>query len=80
MTYRAPLDWLPAPSVRFDALVAHLSEQVLGRALSPRMLQAACEALALAPGATITASHAVMHWKFSLLLTTLLDSPDHMHR
>ena len=80
MTYRAPVDWMPAPSLPFDALVAHLSEQVLGRELSARMLQSACQALALQPGTIITASHAVIRWKFPVLMTTLLDSPDHLHR
>jgi uncharacterized protein (DUF1800 family) len=79
-TYRARLDWMPAPSLRFDALVDHLSQQVLGKPVPARLLQACCEATGVAAGATITAKHAVMRWQFPLVLTTLLDSPDHMHR
>jgi hypothetical protein len=45
-----------------------------------RLLQACCEATGVAAGATITAKHAVMRWQFPLVLTTLLDSPDHMLR
>ena len=29
---------------------------------------------------TITSTHPVMRWQFPILVTTLLDTPDHMHR
>ena len=80
VAYRAPLDWMPAPSVRFDALVDHLSTQLLGKPAPARLVQACSEATGVASTATITASHAVMRWQFPLVLTTLLDSPDHLQR
>ena len=56
VTYRARVDWMPAPSLRFDALVDHLSRQVLGKPVPARLLQACCEATGVAAGATITAT------------------------
>ena len=29
---------------------------------------------------SITATHPIVRWKMPMLLTTLLDSPDHLHR
>ena len=80
MSYRRPVDWLPAPSVQFDALVEHLSQQLLGKPVPPQLLQACCQATGLVAGATITESHALVKWDFPVLLTTLLDTPDHLHR
>ena len=80
MTYRLPTDWLPATSVRFDRLVTHMSEQVLGKPASARMIQACSEATSTSAGDTVTAEHRVMRWMFPVLMSTLLDSPDHMLR
>jgi uncharacterized protein (DUF1800 family) len=80
MTYRDPLSWMPTPSVRFDALVDHLSKQILGKPAPARLLTACTQATGVAADVTITASHAIMRWQFPQLLTTLLDTPDHMHR
>ncbi len=40
-TYRAAASWLPAPAIRFDAYVDHLSRTWLGRAADARLQQAA---------------------------------------
>jgi uncharacterized protein (DUF1800 family) len=80
VTYRTPEAWMPAPSLRFDELVNHLSTQLLGKRVPARLLRACMEATGLAADTTITSSHAVIRWQFAILLTTLLDSPDHMHR
>jgi uncharacterized protein (DUF1800 family) len=80
MSYRDPLSWMPATSVRFDALVHHLSKQLLGKAAPARLLTACTQATDVAAATTITAQHAVMRWQFPLLVATLLDTPDHMHR
>ncbi len=80
ITYRRPAQWLPAASVRFDVLVEHLCGQLLGRSASPRLLQAACEATGLGPATVITERHALVRWSFGMLLTTLLDTPEHLHR
>lgn len=79
-TYPTYVSWLPAPTVRFDAFVDHLSRQVLGKAAPARLVQACSEAVGVAPGATVDKDHAVARWKFPLVLTTLLDTPDHLHR
>jgi hypothetical protein len=80
VTYRTPEAWMPAPSLRFDALVNHLSTQLLGKRVPTRLLRACMEATGAAADATITIAHPVMDGQFPILLTTLLDSPDHMHR
>lgn len=80
VTYRTAADWLPADSVRFDALVDHLSRTILGRAAPPRILTACIQATGTAADATITADHSVLGWKAPILLTTLLDTPEHLHR
>jgi uncharacterized protein (DUF1800 family) len=80
IAYRTPASWMPAPNVSFGALVDHLSTQLLGKPVPDRLLQACCQATGLAAETTITASHSIMTWRFPLLMTTLLDSPDHMHR
>ncbi len=80
ITYRTPASWLPQPSVQFDALVDHLCMQLLGRHASPRLLETACAALELRPQDTITTSHALVRWRMGYLLSTLLDTPEHLHR
>jgi len=80
ITYRTPASWLPQPSVRFDALVDHLCVQLLGTHAPARLVEAACAALGVRATDTITASHGVVRWRMGLLLSTLLDTPDHLHR
>ena len=79
-TYRSAAQWLPKPRVRFDELVDHLSVQILARRSTDRMLKACCEATGLAPGSIITAAHPLVRYTFRRLLTTFLDSPDHLTR
>jgi hypothetical protein len=80
VAYRSPAAWLPGKRVRFDALVDHLSRQLLHRRSSPRMLRACCEATGVAPGDVITRDHALVKWSMPRLLTTFLDSPDFLTR
>lgn len=80
ITYKTPASWLPSSSVRFDALVDHLSVKLLGQHAPARLLEAACSALGVRATDTITASHSIVRWRMGLLLSTLLDTPDHLHR
>jgi uncharacterized protein (DUF1800 family) len=80
ITYKSPAAWLPASSIRFDALVDHLSRSILGRSSTALLLQTACEATGLTPGTVITASHALVRWGFPDLLTVFLDGPTHIAR
>jgi hypothetical protein len=80
VVFREPISWVPTPGMRFDALVDHLCVQLLGKRAPARLLQAACEATGTKPGDAITATHGVATWKMPILLTTLLDTPDHLHR
>ena len=75
--------WVPltgTESMRFDALVDHLARRLLGRIASGRIIDACCAATGLAPDTKITTAHALVKWNMPALLTTLLDSPDHMSR
>lgn len=71
---------LPAPKVRFDALVDHLTRRTLGVAATPVMVKAAGQSVGCADGDMITANHAVIRWQMPILLGTLLDTPTHMTR
>jgi uncharacterized protein (DUF1800 family) len=80
VTYRTAASWLPTSGMRFDALVDHLCTQLLGKHAPARLVQAACAATQTGAGEAVTANHPVMRWKLPMLLTTLLDTPDHLHR
>lgn len=80
ITYRAPVDWLPAPSVRFDVFVEHLAQTLLHQSTPPGLLQACCQAVDVTPATVITASHGVLRWHLAKVLTTILDSPHHLKR
>ena len=78
--YRTPTSWLPQPSVRFDVLVDHMSQQILHRHASATLLQACCQAVDARPGTVVDRDHPVLRWLFPRLLTTFLDSPQHFRR
>jgi len=79
-TYHAPVQWLPAASVRFDDLVDHLSATLLGRPATAVLQSAAALATGCSAADVITADHAIVRWKMPRLLTVLLDSPTHFTR
>ncbi len=89
MRYRSARSWVPIgkagkrkrkTSIRFDQLVDHLSRSLLGRGSTPRLLQAACEAVECRPAERITHTHHLVKWNMPHLLGVFLDSPDHMTR
>jgi uncharacterized protein (DUF1800 family) len=78
--YKAPMKWMPAPAVRFDELVDHLSQQLLHRHSTARLLKACSKAVDVRPKDYIIEDHELIEWKFGRLLSTILDSPDHYSR
>lgn len=78
--YRTPGSWLPERAIRFDALVDHLCRSVLGRTSTDRLLKAACQVTGIGPRERITRDHALVRYKMTHLLATLLDTPAHMTR
>ncbi|MDO9457719.1 DUF1800 family protein [Nocardioides sp.] len=80
MTYRTFESWLPTSGMRFDAFVDHLCTQLLGKRAPARLVQAAAAATQTGVAEPMTTTHAVLRWKMPILLTTLLDTPDHMQR
>jgi len=78
--YRDPEKWLPGRHPRFDELVDHLCQQLLHRESSKRLLKACCTAVDVKPYDPIDKDHALIKWGFPRLLSTLLDSPEHLSR
>jgi uncharacterized protein (DUF1800 family) len=78
--YRKPERWLPARHPRFDELVDHLCQQLLHQPSTKRLLKACCTAVDVKPYEPIDKDHELVEWKFPRLLTTLLDSPEHLSR
>ena len=77
---RPPRAWLPAKRLTMAELVDHLCRTMLGRPSSRRLLETACRAVDVAPGARITRRHRVVRTHMPVLLTALLDTPDHLTR
>ena len=84
IAYRSAAAWLPKKRLRFDLLVDHLCQQLLGRPSTARLLKACVEAChddwRVRPSTVITADHALVRWGFHRVLATILDSPDHFSR
>ncbi|MFC4785159.1 DUF1800 domain-containing protein [Nocardioides sp. MAHUQ-72] len=78
--YRPARSWLPEKRVRFDVLVDHLSQRLLHRRSTARLLRACCQATGLGPDEVITRDHALVKWSMPRLLTTFLDSPAFLTR
>jgi uncharacterized protein (DUF1800 family) len=79
-SYREPKRWLPKPAVRFDELVDHLSQQLLHRPASKRLVKACGVAVDVKTHEYVTKDSELLEWGFARLLTTILDSPDHLGR
>jgi uncharacterized protein (DUF1800 family) len=82
-TYQPLASWVPitgTQSVRFDALVDSISQRMLCRTASQRVQEAAAAATGLTAGTAITLNHSLVKWGMPALLTTLLDSPEHLTR
>jgi hypothetical protein len=84
VAYRTPMQLLPDPwpaeGLEFRLVVDHLSRALLGRVSTSRLLRAACTGCDIGPRERITASHALVRYKFPRLLAALLDSPAHLTR
>jgi uncharacterized protein (DUF1800 family) len=78
--YRTPKQWLPKKKIRFDELVDHLSQELLGRPSTARLLAACCAATDVKAKEKITADHGLVKYSFARLLVTFLDSPTHLTR
>lgn len=82
--YRSPKQWLPKKRLRYDLLVDHMCQQLLGRRSSSRLLKACVEVCnddwRVRPSSIISAQHPLMKYGFHRLIATILDSPDHFTR
>ncbi len=80
VAYRAPRKYLPESGMRFDVLVDHLCRVLIGRGSTAALLEAACKGCDVSPADTITRQHAVMRHKFPRLISSVLDTAEHMTR
>ncbi|QIG43299.1 DUF1800 domain-containing protein [Nocardioides anomalus] len=78
--YRQPEQWLPGRHPRFDEVVDHLAQQLLHQQASKRLLKACSVACDVKPYEAIDKDHPLVEWGFPRLLSTILDSPDHLSR
>ncbi len=82
--YRSPQAWMPRKRIRFDLLVDHLCQQLLGRHATKRLLKACVQTCPddwrVRPSTVITAEHPLVRWGFHRVLVTILDSPEHFSR
>jgi hypothetical protein len=81
--YHPVASWVPlqaGQSMRFDALVEHLSRTLLSRPSTPRLVEACTLATGCSAATSITLNHALVKWGMPVLLTTVLDGPEHMTR
>jgi uncharacterized protein (DUF1800 family) len=87
--YRPYKAWVPVKgagrkngpkTIRFDDLVDHMALTIHGKPANKRLLKAACAATGCKPRTLIDRKHPVTQWVMPHLLTTFLDSPEHMTR
>lgn len=81
ITYRSDAWWVSRFPMRFDVLVDRLSQEILHRRSTARLLQACCQAVDCTPHEQITREHPLIKWNgMARLLTTFLDSPAFLTR
>jgi Protein of unknown function (DUF1800) len=78
--YRQPEQWLGGRHPRFDELVDRLCGELLHRPSTGKLLKACCTAVDVKPYETVDKDSDLVRWRFPQLLTTILDSPDHLSR
>src|SRR3954454_12808733 len=72
--------WLGGVPPRFDELVARLCAELLHKESSKKLLKACCTAVDVKPYDPVDKDSDLVKWRFPQLLTTILDSPDHLSR
>lgn len=77
---RAPAKWLPTKQLTMAKFVDHLCRTLLGKPSNRRLLKTACQAVDVGPRVRITRKHRVVRQHMPVLLTALLDTPDHLTR
>ncbi len=78
--YRKPEQWLGGVHPRFDELVDRLCGELLHKESSKKLLKACCTAVDVKPYDPVDKDSDLVKWRFPQLLTTILDSPDHLSR
>jgi uncharacterized protein (DUF1800 family) len=80
ITFRDPMDWMPALPARFDKVVAHVVQTALFLECTRTMVQTACMATDITASDIIDEDHPLLRYKFPRLLVSVLDAPEHLQR
>jgi uncharacterized protein (DUF1800 family) len=78
--HRTPSSWLPALPARLDRVVDHMSRQLLSRPASTALCTAASTCLGIPKGRVIRRFDDLRSWRITLLVSTILNTPQHMTR
>jgi hypothetical protein len=79
-TYRRPESWLPPLPASLDTVVDHISRRMLSRPATTTLKTAVATHLGMTRGQTIARAEDLPDWRMSMVLPTLLNSPQHMTR
>lgn len=80
VTYRPFQDWLPPLPASLDRVVDHVARRLLARPASDGLRAGVATHLGMSRSQSISTADDLGDWRMDMLLTTLLNSPDHMTR
>jgi hypothetical protein len=75
-----PRSWLPALPARFDHLVDHICREILARPATTQLLNAISGYTGIPRRRVIRSAGELKDWRITMLIATLLNSPQHMSR
>jgi uncharacterized protein (DUF1800 family) len=76
----SPRSWLPRLPARFDHVVDHISRRILVRPVSTQLLSAISSYTGIPQRRVIRDAGELKDWRITMLIATLLNSPQHMSR
>ena len=79
-THRTPESWLPALPARLDTIVDDMSRELLCRPATSALRTAASTCLGIPEDQVISRFDDLRSWRISLLVSTILNTPQHMTR
>jgi len=79
-THRASKSWLPPLPARLDRIVDHMSCQLLSRPASTALCTAASTCIDIPRAKVIKRFEDLRDWRVTLLISTILNTPQHMTR
>ena len=80
VTYRPTAAWLPALPATVDVVIDHIGRQILGQPPGPLVKQGVAKVIGRTLSHQLTADEAGQYWTVIAIISSLLDSPTHLHR